>query len=100
MLHTVHKSPWDTNDLESCLRVAVAGDDLLLYEDAVIAAVSGSEWADKLIGLIKSGVAVTMLHPDMVARGVPSGRLAEGLQTTDYDGFVALVDKHTTTQAW
>jgi tRNA 2-thiouridine synthesizing protein B len=100
MLHTIHNSPFASNDLESCLRVVRAGDDLLLYEDAVIAALVDSEWADKFSGLSRLGIVISVLRPDLEARGVPTGRLVDSVETTDYAGFVGLVEKHKVTQAW
>jgi len=41
MLHIVNKSPLSNGTLDSCLRVAVSGD-ILLIEDAVYAATKGN----------------------------------------------------------
>ena len=38
MLHTVNKSPFDHNSLESCLKFARKGSAVLLIEDGVYAA--------------------------------------------------------------
>jgi tRNA 2-thiouridine synthesizing protein B len=100
MLHTIHNSPFASNDLETCLRVIRGGDDLLLYEDAVIAALVGCEWAERLTELSQMGIAISVLRSDLEARGVSAGRLVDGVETTDYSGFVELVEKHTVTQAW
>ena len=40
MLHTVNKSPFERNALESCLRLAASGSSVLLIEDGVIAALA------------------------------------------------------------
>jgi tRNA 2-thiouridine synthesizing protein B len=100
MLHTVHQSPFEANDLEACLRLVSEGDDLLLYENAVIAALAGNDWSGNLAAIVHSGVVVSVLQADLLARGIPVERLAEGLQVIDYDGFVGLVERHGTTQAW
>ena len=42
MLHTVNKSPFDSHSLQTCLGLAKAGSDILLIEDAVYAAMSGT----------------------------------------------------------
>ena len=41
MLHTVNKSPFERNALESCLRLAASGASVLLIEDGVVAALAG-----------------------------------------------------------
>ena len=100
MLHTVHKSPFEADDLEACLRLAGRGDDIILYENAVIAALVDGDWAGRLSMLAESGVKVCVLQPDLVARGFPVRRLVKDVNTIDYDGFVTLVERHATTQAW
>ena len=100
MLHTVHRSPFEADDLEACLRLAGEGDDILLYENAVVAVLADNEWAGRLAELPKSGIEVWALQPDLVARGITARRLVEGVNTIDYDGFVNLVERHATTQAW
>ena len=42
MLHTVNKSPFERNTLETCLSLAKKGSSILLFEDGVYAAVKGS----------------------------------------------------------
>jgi sulfur relay protein TusB/DsrH len=45
LLHTVNKSPFERNSLESCLRLSKAGHAILLFEDGVYAALQGTRWA-------------------------------------------------------
>ncbi|MBF0334232.1 MAG: sulfurtransferase complex subunit TusB, partial [Alphaproteobacteria bacterium] len=45
MLHTVNKSPFEKNALESCLSHAVEGASILLIEDGVYAALGGTSTA-------------------------------------------------------
>ena len=99
MLHTVNKSPFERNSLRSCLRVAVDGSAVLLIEDGVYAAMSGTESA----GLITEAAArlkVYALGPDIKARGIDEDRIAKGVQLVDYAGFVDLAAEHDTVQAW
>ena len=42
MLHIVNHSPLSSRNLASCLRFALPGDALLLIEDGVYAATTGS----------------------------------------------------------
>ena len=42
MLHTVNKSPFEKDSLETCLRLAGQGSDILLIEDGVYAALAGT----------------------------------------------------------
>jgi tRNA 2-thiouridine synthesizing protein B len=75
MLYTVNKSPLMFGNLESLLRIAPAGEPVLLYEDGVYAAVKGAASED----MVKQTLAQ---HP------------VEGIQVVDYDGFVELVEQH------
>ena len=98
MLHIVNKSHMQTSSLQSCLRLAKDGHALLLTEDAVYAATAhaadSSGIADALARL-----KVYVLLPDVEARGM-AGKLAEGIHTVGYDGFVDLVAEHPNNQSW
>jgi tRNA 2-thiouridine synthesizing protein B len=48
MLHTVNKSPFERNTLESCLRHAKNGSAVLLIEDGVYAAIAGSAIEERI----------------------------------------------------
>jgi sulfur relay protein TusB/DsrH len=91
MLYMVNKSPLMTNNLETCLAIAPAGDPILLYEDGVYAAADGGRLAEQ----IKAALArrpIYALEADLEARGIQ--RLIEGIQVVSYDGFVGLVEEH------
>ena len=91
MLYTVHKSPLMFGNLKSSLRIAPAGEPILLYEDGVYAAVTGAASE----GLIKQALEqhpVYALQADLEARGLTA--LVDGIQVVDYDGFVELVEQH------
>jgi tRNA 2-thiouridine synthesizing protein B len=99
MLHIVNKSPFEKVTFESCLGHASAGDSILMIEDAAVAAIDGTAFADK----IKSALAdksVYVLTGDLTARGLSEDRLIEGVKTVDYAGFVDLATDNDTTQSW
>ena len=47
MLHTLHRSPWLT-DFAALLRLLSEGDELLLLQDGVTAAVDGNRYLEGL----------------------------------------------------
>lgn len=101
MLHIVNKSPFERNALRSCLAHALSGDAVLLIEDAVIGAVSGTSVAAELQQAINgNSVSIYALGPDLAARGVKAERMLEGIQVVDYAGFVDLTVANEKTQSW
>ena len=97
MLHTVNKSPYQCNTLESCLNHVGEGDVVLLIEDGVYAAMKGGRAAEMLSSA--KGVRICVLSADVKARGL-EGRLIDGIEIVDYGGFVDLVTETDKTQAW
>ena len=91
MLYTINKSPLMFGNLKSVLRVAPAGEPLLLYEDGVYAAVAGAA-SEELAQQALAHHPVYALQADLEARGLTS--LVEGIQVISYDGFVELVEQH------
>jgi tRNA 2-thiouridine synthesizing protein B len=98
MLHIINKSPFQTSTLQSCLRIAQPGHALLLIEDAVYAATTGTGVEDH-VRQACSTLKVYALQPDMDARGV-TAKLIEGVTLVDYGGFVDLTLKHHTSHSW
>ena len=98
MLHTVNKSPFDHNTLETCLRFAKQGSAVLLIEDGVYAAVRETAVAKQVQDALKS-VSIYALKSDLEARGMQN-RVMDGIQLVDYGGFVDLVVAHNTVQSW
>lgn len=99
MLHTVNKSPFETNALQSCLAHVNKGDTVLFIEDGVVGALKGTVVSSNIAA--KSGdVQFCVLAPDAAARGLSKDRLIEGIDLIDYAGFVDLAAKHATSQAW
>jgi tRNA 2-thiouridine synthesizing protein B len=98
MLHIVNKSPFATNALESCLRMAQAGHAVLLIEDGVYAATQGAATAERM-RQAAGKLSLFVLQPDLDARGM-TAKLQDGITPVDYAGFVDLVEKYPTSQSW
>jgi tRNA 2-thiouridine synthesizing protein B len=96
MLHTINKSPYSHQCLVECLRVCATDDTVLLIEDGVYAALTGSEWTTQLL---TKAAAVYVLQPDAAARGL-TDRLAVEIKTVDYAGFVQLCCDQPNMLAW
>lgn len=98
-LHTVNKSPFERNALESCLRLAKAGSSVLLFEDGVIGAMRDTRFSEKITGAMKD-FSFYVLGPDIKARGLSDDKVIDGIQVVDYNGFVDLTTEHDTVQSW
>ncbi len=99
MLHTVNKSLTDRPSLLSCLRLAKAGSDILLIEDGVYAAVSGT----KHTALIEDSLAchqIFALEADLECRGIKKSQLIAGVEVVDYTGFVSLAVRNDAVHSW
>jgi len=92
MLYTVNASPTSSRSLETLLRIAAAGDPILLLEDGVHAARAGAA-TERLAREALAAHPVYALGPDLRARAI--NMIVEGINVIGYDGFVELVEKHT-----
>ncbi len=99
VLHTVNKSPFEKNSLAACLRLAAKGSAVLLIEDGVLAALSGTAFSDEISGRMDD-FAFYALGPDLDARGLSGKPLVDGITVVDYAGFVDLAAEHDASQAW
>ncbi|MFK8026441.1 MAG: sulfurtransferase complex subunit TusB [Gammaproteobacteria bacterium] len=99
MLHTVNKSPFEKNSLDSCMRLAKAGSSVLLIEDGVVAAMKGTKHS-KDVADAMANVSFYVLGPDLKARGLSEGNVVDGIKVVDYSGFVDLATEHESVQAW
>ena len=99
MLHTVNKSPFEKNSLRTCFRLAEAGSDVLLLEDAVYAAQRGTAFEEEVSRMLER-MSIYVLGPDLEARGLTPGSLIPGLELIDYDGFVDLAVSNDSVQNW
>jgi tRNA 2-thiouridine synthesizing protein B len=98
-LHTVNKSPFERNALESCVKHLSTGDSVLMIEDAVIGARKGSTVAALLEEAMRSST-VYALSADLSARGITPEQIVPGTKIVDYGGFVDLVTEHDRTVSW
>ena len=95
MLYTLLQSPWQC-DIDSLLLLMQEGDDLLLLQDGVTAALEGSQM---FIKLQASPAALWVLEEDVVARGLGE-QISTKVARLDYTGFVAMTAKHQQQVAW
>lgn len=93
MLHLVNKSPFESMSFEDCLKYAVKGSSILLYEDGIYAAIPGSAIADRMAS-VASDYKVYVLKEDMMLRGID--KIMDGITEVDYAGFVGLVEENKT----
>lgn len=98
MLHIINKSPFASNALDTCLRMAQAGHAVLLIEDGVYAATQGSATTERM-RQAAAQLSLFVLQPDLDARGM-TAKLLDGITLVDYAGFVDLVEKYPTSQSW
>ncbi|HEY9052035.1 MAG TPA: sulfurtransferase complex subunit TusB [Gammaproteobacteria bacterium] len=99
MLHTVNKSPFERNTLNSCIAMAKSGSSVLLIEDGIFAALKGTSVSDKVSKAMES-VTFYVLGPDLAARGMTEDQVIDGIKVVDYAGFVDLTAEHENFQAW
>ncbi|MBV5274955.1 sulfurtransferase complex subunit TusB [Lamprocystis purpurea] len=99
ILHTVNKSPFERTSLDSCLKFAQPGAAVLLIEDGVYAALTGTSAEDQVKDALNR-VKIYVLGPDLKARGFAEGRLINGISVVDYAGFVDLAAENAKVQAW
>ncbi len=97
MLHTVNKSSFERNSLQSCLNTIDDSSVILLIEDGVISAANNTK--SSMLAQLAANGKVYALKGDVEARGI-SSNLADNIQLVDYDGFVDLVVEHGTAVSW
>ncbi len=95
ILHLINKSPYERSSLDLCAGYVKDGDAVLLIEDGVYAAMKGGAVAGKL-----SGLDVSVLGPDLAARGISEEKLVDGVSVVDYSGFVDLTAAKDKVQSW
>lgn len=99
-LHTVNKSPFERNSLDTCLSLCKSDGSILLIEDGVVAALSNTSVSERLLKAIKSGIQVYALGEDLKARGLPEDRVIDQITLIDYPGFVKLTTENDRVQNW
>ncbi|MDH4262234.1 MAG: sulfurtransferase complex subunit TusB [Spirochaetia bacterium] len=91
MLHTINKSPFSSKSLDLVFEFAAAKEPVLLYEDGVYAAQSGTKFEPEIARLLKTN-PVYALQADLKARAINNP--VNGIKVINYDGFVDLVAEH------
>jgi tRNA 2-thiouridine synthesizing protein B len=99
ILHTVNKSPFERDALDSCLQFATEGAAVLLFEDGIYGALSGTRVAPRVSDAL-GRLRIFVLGPDLRARGFSDDRVIEGIKVVDYNGFVDLAAENDKVQAW
>ena len=99
-LHTVNKSAFERNSLDSCLSVCKPDARVLLIEDAVVAALQDTAVSAKVSNAIAEGIKFFALQEDVRARGLPEQRIMKNVSLVDYKGFVNLVTESDRVQNW
>lgn len=92
ILHIVKHSPFQHNQLHTCLDTMASDDGLLLIQDAVVACSNNPEWFSRLTGCQK----LYVLESDCEARGIN----AEVGQRIDYPAMVELTLQFDKTMSW
>ena len=99
-LHTVNKSPFERNSLETCLSLCKPNGSILLIEDAVVGAMRDTGISSNILEAVESGVKVYALAEDLAARGLATSRLIDQIEVVDYSGFVKLATINARVQSW
>ena len=95
MLHTLSHSPWQC-DIEALVRMLHEGDDLLLIQDGVLAAIEGSRFVEILTN---APISVSALKEDIDARGL-AGQISAKIDVVGYTDFVNLAVTHSSQMNW
>ena len=99
MLHTVNKSPFEKNSLETCLRLADSNSSILLIEDGVYGALKTTLYEKSIIEAQKNN-KFYVLGPDLKARGLDKSSLISNIEIIDYKEFVKLTVENDKVQNW
>nr|WP_086940695.1 sulfurtransferase complex subunit TusB [Thaumasiovibrio occultus] len=96
MLHILTSSPFSSRHLETCLRYSSHEDEIILLQDAVLAALNHSESAAMLAAFKGK---VYCLKEDAEARGVLD-KLTQSVEIADMARFVCLTSEHSQQINW
>tara|TARA_Y100000817_G_C16759902_1_gene501148 strand:- start:266 stop:568 length:303 start_codon:yes stop_codon:yes gene_type:complete len=99
MLHTLNKSPFEKNSLETCLRLIDKGSSILFIEDGVYSAIKNTKYEQKIIKSLEN-IKMYVLEPDIQARGLDKSSLITNIEVIDYRGFVKLTVENEKIQNW
>ncbi len=99
-LHTVNKSAFERNSLESCLSVCKTDASVLLFEDAVVSGLQNTTVSNQITQAAGSGIKLYALSEDLKARGLSEERVMPEITLVDYPGFVKLTVENDRVQNW
>jgi tRNA 2-thiouridine synthesizing protein B len=99
-LHTVNKSPFERNSLDTCLSLVSNDSTVLLIEDGVSGALQNTTASSRISDAMSKGVKFAVLGEDLGARGLSTDRVLDGISVVDYAGFVQLAADHDNVQSW
>ena len=99
-LHTVNKSPFERNSLDTCLSITGSGSTVLMIEDGVAGALQNTTASPAIADAMSKGVNFAVLGEDLDARGLSKDRVIDGVNVVDYAGFVQLAADHDNVQSW
>ena len=99
MLHTVNKSPFEKNSLETCLRLSEKDSSVLLIEDGVYGALKGTKY-EAIVKESLNTIKMYDLGPDLMARGLDKNSLINNIEIIDYQDFVKLAVENERIQNW
>lgn len=94
-LHTLNKTPHESNALQDCLAALSDGDALLLIENGVYCAMPAHA---ELFTRLPGGVQCYLLQADVQARGLND--LNPEFRGIDYDDFVTLSCRYEKVVSW
>jgi tRNA 2-thiouridine synthesizing protein B len=99
-LHTVNKSPFERNSLDTCLSLVNSDSTVLLIEDGVAGALQNTTASPGISDAMGKGVKFAVLGEDLSARGLSADRVIDGFSVVNYVGFVQLAADHDNVQSW
>ena len=99
MLHTVNKSPFEKNSLETCLRLSDKDSIVLLIEDGVYGALKGTKFEATVKESLNT-IKMYVLGTDLMARGLDKNSLINNIEIIDYQDFVKLAVENERIQNW
>ncbi len=73
---------------------------IAFLHDGVVGAGPGGSCPDSVIGILKNGVRIFALGPDLDARGFKDKQLEKGIQRINYDELMQLIVDSTTLCSW
>jgi tRNA 2-thiouridine synthesizing protein B len=96
MLHLISQAPLRQEIVE---RIA-AGDDVVLQQGTVWAALNGHADNSKLLHLIAEGCQVYVLSEILEVNGIEIPQVLTGINVIDYPGLVELTVKNPAIHTW